>query len=69
VTLAVTRREGKRVRIIGDHPHKGATGTVRDDLPMLHGMWKVELDNSHADACYAGRGNLIPLRPSEDPWA
>jgi hypothetical protein len=33
-----------RVRIVGDHPHRGASGTVRDDLPQAHGMWKVELD-------------------------
>lgn len=60
-------RQGTRVRVIGDHPHRGASGTVRDDLPMLQGMWRVELDNSHTDACYAGAENLRVLPASEDP--
>lgn len=55
-----------RVRIVGDHPHRGASGTVRDDLPMVHGMWRVDLDNSHTDACYAGREQLRALPADED---
>ncbi len=58
----------KRVRIVGDHPHRGATGTVRDDLPMKLGMWQVDLDNSPlASACFAGAENLRRLPADEDP--
>lgn len=58
-----------RVRIVGDHPHRGASGTVRDDLPMRLGMWQVDLDpgNRGADGCFAGPENLRSLDPDEDP--
>jgi hypothetical protein len=56
----------KRVRIVGDHPHRGASGTVRDDLPMTLGMWQVDLDDSHTDACFAGHENLRSLPADED---
>lgn len=57
----------KRVRIIGDHPHRGSSGTVRDELPMFQGMWYVDLDDSRlTDACYAGPENLRPLPADED---
>lgn len=56
-----------RVRIIGDHPHRGESGTVRDDLPMRLGMWEVDLDGSYVGGCFAGQENLRPLRPEEDP--
>lgn len=59
----------KRVRIVGDHPHRGASGTVRDELPMLEGMWRVDLDNSHTDSCYAAPKNIRALPASEDPYA
>lgn len=56
-----------RVRIIGDHPHKGAAGVVRDDLPMKFGMWQVDLDSgSYANGCYAGPENLRALPIDED---
>lgn len=55
-----------RVRIVGDHPHRGASGTVRDDLPMRLGMWEVDLDNSHVNGCFAGPENLRPLPADED---
>jgi hypothetical protein len=56
----------KRARIVGDHPHRGSAVTVRDDLPMLQGMWKVEFgnDNPLADAAYAAPENLRPLPAS-----
>jgi hypothetical protein len=62
----VPSSQSKRVKIVGDHPHRGATGTVRDDLAMKFGMWQVDLDNSHASACFAGGENLRPLPPEED---
>ena len=40
----VRRSDGARVRIVGDHPHRGESGTVRDDKPMRFGMWEVDLD-------------------------
>lgn len=56
-----------RVRIVGDHPHRGATGTVRDDLPSKFGMWQIDLDPSAlASACYAGEDNLRALPADED---
>lgn len=58
----------ERVRIVGDHPHKGATGTVRDDLPMQFGMWQVDLDpGATVDGCYVGQAQLRPLPREEDP--
>lgn len=60
-----------RVRIVGNHPHRGETGTVRDDLPMKLGMWQVDLDpgGSHAGGCFVGPENLRPLPRDEDPDA
>lgn len=63
----------KRVRIVGDHPHRGATGTVRDDLPMKFDMWQVDLDPGpgvgFVSGCFAGQENLRSLDPMEDPHA
>lgn len=60
----------KRIRIVGDHPHRGETGTVRDDLPMRMGMWQVDLDpNSSTAGCFAELLNLRPLDSDEDPRA
>lgn len=58
-----------RVRIVGDHPHRGATGTRRDDLPLVQGMWKVDLDPSRTgvEECYAPAENLRVLPREEDP--
>jgi len=62
--------QSKRVRIVGDHPHRGASGTVRDDLPMKFGMWLVDLDDRReVDGCYAGPEHLRSLPRSEDPHA
>lgn len=60
-----------RVRIVGDHPHRGASGTVRDDRPMLMGMWEVDLDpgNHGVSGCFAGPKHLRPLGRNEDPYA
>jgi hypothetical protein len=61
----------ERVRIVGDHPHRGKTGTVRDDLPMRLGMWQVELDPGPGiggpRGCFADPENLWPLARGEDP--
>jgi len=57
-----------RVRIVGDHPHRGSSGTVRDDLPRVQGMWKIQLDDAPGvDACYAGPENLRALILDADP--
>ena len=57
----------KRVRIVGDHPHRGESGTVRDDKPMRLDMWQVDLDpGSTTRGCFAGAENLRPLSPEED---
>lgn len=55
-----------RVRLVGNHPHRGAAGTVRDDLPRAMGMWVIELDDSHTERCYAGPEHLRPLPRDED---
>lgn len=61
---------GPRVRLIGDHPHQGATGTCRDDLPLVQGMWRIELDpGAPVEACFAGQEHLRGLPLEEDPFA
>lgn len=61
--------ERPRVRIVGDHPHRGESGSVCDDLPMRMGMWQIELDpGKGTDGCFAGPENLRPLPPEEDPY-
>jgi hypothetical protein len=69
--MSVESRSAKRARIVGDHPHRGESGTVRDDLPMKLGMWRVELDAcAHgSEACFAGPESLRALSGSEDPHA
>lgn len=63
-------RVGKRVRIVGDHPHRGASGTLRDDLPMKLGMWQCELDDTTlTSGCFVAEENVRLLRPEEDPHA
>ena len=64
-------QSGDRVRIVGDHPHRGETGTVRDDKPMKMGMWEIDLDpeSRGVNGCFAGPENLRSLDPSEDPHA
>jgi hypothetical protein len=49
-----------RVKIIGNHPHAGETGTVDMDAPTVMGMFEVELDpnDMNIDACYADLKNL-----------
>lgn len=62
--------EGKRVRVVGDHPHRGESGTVRDDMPMRFGMWQVELDmpnSTMTEGCFVGPENLRALPAEEDP--
>lgn len=65
----MSENEGKRVRIVGDHPHRRETGTVRDDLPMRMGMWQIDLDGAYAGGCYAGEENLRLLPRDEDPYS
>lgn len=65
---------GDRVRIVGDHPHKGETGTVSSTeppgmssvIPSLRGMIRVDLDDDQ-DGCYAGLLNLRRLPKNEAP--
>lgn len=58
----------KRVKIVGDHPHRGEVGTVRDDLPMVMEMWLIDLDqNQMTKGCYAGGEHLRSLPADEDP--
>lgn len=67
---------GTRVRIVGDHPHKGKTGTVSSTeppsmssvIPSLRGMIRVSLDDD-TDGCYAEWAELRRLPKSEDPLA
>lgn len=62
------KRQPARVRIVGDHPHRGEAGTVRDDLPTKMGMWRIDLDpNALTEACYAGPEHLRALSRDEDP--
>jgi hypothetical protein len=57
----------ERVRIVGDHPHRGATGTTNPDR-LVQGMVLIELDDKRlAGACFADPANLWPLLPDEDP--
>lgn len=60
----------KRIRIIGDHPHRGETGTVRDDLAQHFGMWQIDLDpGGTTNGCFADQANLRLLRVDEDPYS
>lgn len=60
----------QRVRLVGDHPHRGATGTLVGGSIPLAGvkMVEVRLDpGSMASACYAEPKHMRPLMPDEDP--
>lgn len=63
----------ERVKIVGDHPHRGSTGTVVPEKAMsayslVGPMEYVSLDDSRlADACYVDRSQLRPLPKEEDP--
>lgn len=65
--LMDTASQSKRVRLVGNHPHRGKTGTVQDDQPMKWGMWLIELDDG--GGCYAEPERLRPLPHDEDPGA
>lgn len=45
---------GKRVRIVGEHPHNGQTGTVVGIQPTIAGYgYKIDLDDkSSASGCF-----------------
>jgi hypothetical protein len=65
---------GDRVRIWGDHPHRGAAGTVKTparDLGLVGVMVEIDLDEdgSGIDGCFAAISELRPLPRSEDPFA
>lgn len=46
---------GKRVRIIGDHPHQGASGTItKDPHRIMGGATMVVVTLDHGD--YPGHG-------------
>ncbi len=62
--------ETKRVRIVGNHPHKGETGSINPKgEATMFGMLLVDLDDCPhwVEACYASPENLRPLPASEDP--
>jgi hypothetical protein len=67
-------KTGDRVRIIGKHPHNGATGTVESleppsmvsAVPSLRGLIRIALDDN-GDGCYARESELRRLRKDEDP--
>jgi len=55
----------RRVRIVGNHPHRGETGTVA--AQSVSGVVRVDLDQpSTADACYATSRHLRSLPADED---
>ena len=58
-----------RVRIIGEHPHKGESGTVHGS--PVNGMIKVQLDHCPhgVEECYADASEVRPLPRAEDPEA
>jgi hypothetical protein len=66
-------KTGDRVRIVGNHPHKGETGTVNSThpphlssvLPGLRDMIRIDLDDSE-DGCYAKPIELRRLQQDED---
>lgn len=65
----------ERVRIVGSHPHRGASGTVmvdeairfKDGGPV---MFRVALDQGDypGQECFAEEENLRDLPPDEDPY-
>lgn len=65
---------GDRIRIVGDHPHKGETGTVASMeapslsglMPNLRGLIRIHLDDDDG-GCYASLMNLRYLAKNEDP--
>lgn len=64
---------GDRVRIVGNHPHIGETGTVESTeppkmasvIPGLRGLIRIRLDDD-ADGCYARESELRRLPKDED---
>jgi hypothetical protein len=60
-----------RVRIVGDHPHRGEAGTI--DLGSIisvggKDMAKVTLDQGNiAEACYVCASDVRLLPKDEDP--
>lgn len=61
---------GQRVRIVGDHPHIGKSGTVTGSK-MVGGGPMLLIDLDHGDysgqRCYADRRNVRSLHRDEDP--
>lgn len=65
---------GRRVKLVGDHPHRGNSGTISEDPKRLPGaglMAKVKLDYVEGiggvDECYAAADQLRPLPKDEEP--
>jgi hypothetical protein len=59
------------MRIVGDHPHRGESGTILEGSAVRVAgffMFKVWLDDTTtAEACYAEPRQLRPLPRDEDP--
>ena len=63
---------GIPVRIVGDHPHAGRTGTlvyIQKFKHVLPDMGKVEFDDPHheGEACFAEPKNLRALKSLAKP--
>jgi hypothetical protein len=60
----------RRVRIVGDHPHRGESGTLTIDPAELRQgccRWNSTRVEHGADGCYVRPGDFRPLARSEDP--
>lgn len=65
----------ERVKVVGNHPHRGATGTVVQSgaIRMKDGgdvMFRVALDQGDhsGQECFAEEEYLRDLPPEEDPY-
>lgn len=59
-----------RVKIIGDHPHRGAVGTLVAVKSVCGApMAEIEFDQPHLgiEGCFADKENLRLLPRDEDP--
>jgi hypothetical protein len=61
---------GDRVKVVGDHPHKGQTATFTGERTIILGasLYKVALDDgSFTDSCYVDLAEIRSLPEDEDP--
>ena len=66
---ASSQAKTRRVRIVGDHPHRGESGTLTVDAGLMRaGMLPVKLDAcAHGtDACYVAPEHIRDLPADED---